>query len=55
MRCRRSAQASTSIGGVLLMAIVMSLGIDRPAWGAVGGVWTADRCDGRGQSRVVQV
>jgi len=36
MRCRRRAQASTSIGGVLLMAIVMSLGVYRPVWGAVG-------------------
>jgi len=37
MRCRRSAQASTSIGGVLLMAIVISLGANYPVWGAVGG------------------
>jgi hypothetical protein len=37
MRCGRSTKASTSIGGVLLMAIVMSLGVGDPVWGAVGG------------------
>jgi len=37
MRCGRSTKASTSIGGVLLMAIVISLGVDHPVWGAIGG------------------
>jgi hypothetical protein len=37
MRCGRSTKASTSIGGVLLMTIVMSLGVGDPVWGVVGG------------------
>jgi len=37
MRCGRSAKASTSIGGVLLMAIVISLSVGHPVWGAIGG------------------
>ena len=37
MRCGRSTKASTSSGGVLLMAIVISLGVDHPVWGAIGG------------------
>jgi hypothetical protein len=36
MRCGRNTKESTSIGSVLLMAIVMSLGVGDPIWGAVG-------------------
>jgi hypothetical protein len=36
MRRGRSTRASTSIGSVLLMAIVMSLGIGDRVWGAIG-------------------
>jgi hypothetical protein len=35
MRCGRRTKVSANIGGVLLMAIVMGLGVDGRVWGAI--------------------